>query len=329
MAAEHRIRNARFRADIIRSIRSFFDERGYLEVDTPLLSPFLIPEGAIEVFETRFLHPYRDDHTLYLTPSPELWMKRLLAEGFPHIYQVCKSFRNSEQIGTIHNPEFTMLEWYTLDAGYLESIDCTEELLAAVCPAGAAPAVSPPFRRMRMAEAFRTYAGFELEECTGADGRRRLKQEAARLGLDASADETWEETFNRIFVAGVEPNLPVDTPLILYDYPAAVPTLAEGKRGTPWSERWELYIRGVETANCFTEKIDAAEVDRFFSEETARKENSSVAHRIDEEFRRLFRNGFPRCTGVALGVDRLCMALLDETNIGGVILFPFSDILSR
>ncbi len=121
----------RSRARFTRRSRRFFLERGYLEVETPLLAPALIPEPALEVFRTEWIDPRcLAARELFLVPSPELWMKRLLARGSGSLFQICKSFRNFEALGRYHNPEFTMLEWYTVDADYMDSADLTDELLA-------------------------------------------------------------------------------------------------------------------------------------------------------------------------------------------------------
>ena len=130
----------RARSRFTQAVRAFFLERRYLEVDTPLLAPALIPEPALEVFRTEWIDPRSlSARELFLIPSPELWMKRLLARGSGNLFQICKAFRNFEALGRYHNPEFTMLEWYTVGAGYLDSADLTDELLG--CLAGIQPSV--------------------------------------------------------------------------------------------------------------------------------------------------------------------------------------------
>jgi lysyl-tRNA synthetase class 2 len=118
------------RARIIRQVRSFFDTRGYLELDTPLLSPDLIPESCLEVFETNLIRPSGEKKPYWLIPSPEIWMKKIIAAHRVNVYQICKCFRNGESTGFLHNPEFTMLEYYTMDAGYEDSLKITEDLFA-------------------------------------------------------------------------------------------------------------------------------------------------------------------------------------------------------
>jgi len=330
---------ARQRSYFIDCIRRFFIERGYLEVDTPLLSPALIPEAPIEIFETT-LRSVRGSRPLYLIPSPEVHMKKLLAAGSGNIFQICRSFRNLEQTGRHHNPEFTMLEWYTLEAGYGQSAALTEELFAGLAETAGRPELAPPFRRMSIREAFMEYAGIDLLETRSLP---QLRSECRRLGMLILSDEgghppgssgvphappSWEELYHRIFLTFVEPRLPTDKPLLLTDYPRQIPCLAKDIPGTPWKERWELYVDGIEVANCYSEETDPAKVEQFFSDEYAKKSLASMTvPDIDREFLEIFHRGYPESSGVALGIDRLIMSLTRRDSIEGVIFFPISDKL--
>ncbi len=315
-------------ARFIRSIRAYFADRGYAEVDTPCLCPYLIPEPAIEVFRTEYLSSRGADVPLWLAPSPELWMKRLLAQGSGSIFQISHSFRNGDLGSPVHNPEFRLLEYYTTGAGYLDSIGVTEDLfsrlLAENTPGRPPEQLAPPFLRMSMEEAFRRCAGIELAACQDA---RQMKEAGARQGAAMPADPTWEEAFHIAFLTLVEPSLPRSRPLVLTDYPAQVPTTARRTPGTPWAERWELFIDGVEIANCYTEETDPQALSALIKEESERKKACRVPHRIDEGLAGVFPAGFPLCSGVALGVDRLEMVFNGDASLQGVILFPFSAIL--
>jgi len=317
-------------ARFIRSIRSYFTDHGYAEVDTPSLCPYLIPEPAIEVFRTEYLSSRGDASPLWLAPSPELWMKRLLAQGSGSIFQISHSFRNGDLGGPIHNPEFRLLEWYTAGAGYLDSIGVAEDLfsrlLAENTPGRPRKQLAPPFLRMTMEEAFRRFAGIELAGCRNA---QQMKEAGLRQGVAMPADPTWEEAFHIVFLTLVEPGLPRSQPLVLTDYPALVPTTARRKPGTPWAERWELYIDGVEIANCYTEETDPSALRVLIREEAERKKGCRIPHRIDEGLADIFPPGFPSCSGAALGVDRLEMVFNGEASLQGVILFPFSAIMER
>jgi lysyl-tRNA synthetase class 2 len=320
---ERLLRQARFLA----AVRRYFSDTGYAEVDTPVLSPFLIPEPAIEIFRTDWLPAAGPGRPMWLAPSPELWMKRLLARGSGSIFQVSRSFRNGDLGSPLHNPEFRLLEWYTLGASYLEAIAVTEGLFSALLSdAGSLDpdGLEPPFRRLTMEEAFRQAAGIELGECqeTGA-----LKKAGERAGAAMPARPTWEEAFHIAFLTLVEPGLPRDRPLVLMDYPRQIPTTARPLPGTPWAQRWELYVRGVEIANCYTEETDAAALRALFGEEEARGKGRRTPHDTDWDLAEEFPPGFPSCTGTALGLDRLEMVMRREESLQGVILFPFSAIL--
>ena len=204
-------RHARFNG----ALRAFFDGRGYTEVDTPTLAPFLIPEPAIEVFRTEFLTREGAEIPLWLIPSPELWMKRLLARGSGNIYQVSRSFRNGDFGGAFHNPEFRLLEWYTMGAGYRESIGIAEDLfaflLSAEEPGRPREHLAPPFLRYTMEEAFRQMAGIELADCQEVAAMRNA---GLSKGLAMPRELTWEEAFHIVFLSLVEPELPA-TPVPL------------------------------------------------------------------------------------------------------------------
>jgi lysyl-tRNA synthetase class 2 len=318
------------RARIIRETRAFFDSRHYLETDTPLLAPDLIPENCLEVFETAYLPPRgsrQQSEKRWLIPSPEIWMKKLIAAHRTSMYQICKCFRNTESRGHLHNPEFTMLEYYTMDADYLDSLALTEELFAHVITAigsNAVPQLQGPFMRITMEEAFRRWAGFSLYECA-AKGQAAMEAEARRLGLDPPPGLDIAALYDLMFIHAVEPALPRDRPVALLDYPAFVPCLAKkGKDGTSM-ERWELYVQGIELANCYTEETGAQAVRHYFEAEAAEKEKSAlVPHRIDQNYWKTFLpgkdgNAFPPCSGVAMGLDRLIMALLGKSSIDGVL----------
>ncbi len=320
------------RSALLKQLRSFFDARGYLEVDTPLLAPALLPEAHITPFSTQFLHPFAGNYPLYLIPSPEVYMKRLLSHGSGDIYQINRCFRNEEQVGREHNPEFTMLEWYTLDADYLDSLKTAQELLAYLAPLDTQGICSRPAEVMTVQEACMKHAGLDLEK---AQSISEITEQAVLLGLTPPTSNdavTWEEIFNRVFLSFVEPELPKDRPCFLKDYPSQIPCLAKEKPGTPWKERWELYLGGRELANCYSEETDPDAVYNFCSSSAraiAKKTQSQGTEtpELDLQFPKLYESPHPPCSGTALGVDRLLMALTGTQDIGGVILFPLSDIL--
>ncbi len=325
-----------YRASILQNIRRFFTERGYLETDTPALAPALIPETCLEVFKTEYAEPWSGNvRPLYLVPSPEIYLKKIIAQHRVNIFQLSKCYRNVESIGRIHSPEFTMLEYYTIDSDYTGSAALTEELFAFLLPApeknGNAAEdlfadLRPPFARMTMDDAFARYAGFRLSSCpSSAD----LAREARAMGLSASDSDAWDDLYELIFVQAVEPSLPRDKPVLLTDYPARVPCLAKDIPPSPENgyfpakERWELYARGVELANCYTEENDPEKVRQYFEREGAlKKKTAKIQHETDEDFPGIFA-GFPPCSGVALGADRLVMLMACRKSLATVLPFPF------
>ncbi len=326
---------ARLRARVIAETRKFFDQRSYLEVDTPLLAPALIPEPHIEVFATEHRNPHGDADpgaagpgvARFLIPSPEVWMKELLTAGYGNIYQLSHCFRNAESAGPQHSPEFTMLEWYTVNADYMDSADDTDALLehltsmlAARLPPDRVRACRPPALRLSVSEAFERYAGIGA----GAfDDVERMREAAASAGLsvrpagDESGGESYDDLFQRMFLTFVEENLPTDRPVILTDYPAAVPTLAEQDADTPFARRWELYLAGIEVANCYSEERDSDRLRSYLQHAEEAKLRALVPHPAADGL--VAFSSAPACSGVALGVDRLLMALTAAKDIREVI----------
>ena len=309
------------RALIIQKVRSFFIKRGYLELDTPLLSDNLIPESCLEVFQTELLHPKgsrKENKSLWLIPSPEIWMKKIIARHRVNVFQICKCFRNGEQSGHLHNSEFTMLEYYTMDADYMDSLSLTEELFKEIDKDDRLL----PFDRITAAKAFEQYAGFDLFKIS-EKGAEAMAIKARKLGLEPAPDMTVSELYDLIFIHCVEPNLKKEKPVALLDYPAFVPCLAKKKERTV--ERWELYYSGIELANCFSEETDPENVKKFFiNEEKEKEKNAVVKHRVDHNYWKIFNDkknvGFPRCSGTAMGLDRLIMALTSRSSIDSVLI---------
>jgi lysyl-tRNA synthetase class 2 len=327
----------RFRSSVFHAIRDFFDGRGYLEVDTPLLSPDLIPESCLEVFETVRLPPRgsaRKPQSYWLVPSPEIWMKKIIAGHGQSVYQICRCFRNGESSGRFHSPEFTMLEYYTMDADYRDSIGITEKLFTCLLNSlkdmPDSPYLRPPFERISVGEAFSRWAGFDLYEAANCTGG--MEAEARRLGLEMPPGLDNAAVYDLIFVDKVEPALSREKPVVLVDYPAFVPCLAKKSGDGNTVERWELYIRGIELANCYSEETDPQAVREFFQQEKSAKERSAlVRHRVDEDYWKIFlpkrdensrERLFSPCSGVALGMDRLMMVLAGRQTIDGVLPFP-------
>lgn len=283
MIQEELIANLERRARILRAIRTFFDERGFIEVETPVRIAAPAPEAHIDCPVVP--SPDGIGGTTYLRASPELQMKKLLADGMRQIYQIGPCFREGER-GRRHNPEFTMIEWYRKDATYLDIAKDAEDLLSALFPE------KPTFRRLTVREAYREYAGWDPWEDWNQD----------RFDFDMATK--------------IEPNLP-RAPVFLMDYPPQAASLAK-LRGDV-TERWELYVGGIELANCFTELCEEAEQrKRFLASKAERQELGESDYPIDEEFlTKLPRMG--SASGVALGIDRLVMLLCGAKEISSVM----------
>ena len=319
--------NLRKRAKIIAGIRRFFDEKGFVEVETPLMVPQPGMEPHLEAFQTMY-----EMHQFYLHTSPEYAMKRLLAAGFERIYQVCKVFRH-EPVGRMHTPEFTMLEWYRAYADYTDIMVDTEYLIAelatdlygepVVRTDQCAVDLTPPWERISVREAMLRYAGIT------ADPYSETAAFIRQAGLSTvDKDDPPDVAFFKVFLDRVEPHLGVQKPAILYDYPAPMAALAKRKSNAPdLAERFEVYIAGVELCNAFTELNDPDEQRQRLEEEAAQRvREGNPAYPIDERFLAALEYGMPPSGGIALGVDRLIMLLTGASSISEVMAFPMSDL---
>lgn len=332
------------RALSIQAARDFFIKENYLELDTPALSESLIPETCLEVFKTEYLSPSfsKDAHqakAFFLTPSPEIYIKPIIAQTKRSVFQISKCYRNVESIGHIHNPEFTMLEYYTMNADYHDSIKISEALLKYVAdrvkdnPLADKEMLkifSSGFECITMDEAFRKYAGIALSSEHSA---LELAFYAEKLGLGrAESYSDWKEDdlYELLLVHAVEPKLPKNKLIALLDYPAFVPCLAvenskkvlnKKNEEIDWKtvERWEVYLNGVELANCYTEERDEKKIDSYFkSENSLKQEYALVPHPAVQNFGNICSK-MPPCSGVAMGFDRLIMLLAGKKTLGPVI----------
>lgn len=306
----------RQRAELLQRLRRFFDDFGFIEVETPLLDAEIIPELHIEPFDVVSKH---DMPSLWLQASPELHMKRLLAEGLSAIYQVTRSFRRNER-GQLHNPEFTIVEWYRVGDRMRDGVD----LLSSLCRdvAGAPPATLTTY-----GEAFRS--------CVDVDPHRatceQLAAAAQRLGVSVPEGHDHvnrDEWLNLLLTAAIEPQLGAAGPEILYHYPATQSALAAtvaDSHGNEVAERFELYWRGSELANGYHELTDSA-ILRSRLEEVNRKriaDNRPALPLPEKLFAAMEAPGLPACSGCALGFDRLVMLAAGSTSIDDVMAFPF------
>jgi elongation factor P--(R)-beta-lysine ligase len=287
------------RANVIRLIREFFFCHKYLEVETPVKSPAVIPEAHIDLFAA-------GDH--FLMASPELYMKRLLARGYLKIFQICKCFRKNER-GRFHLPEMTLLEWYGANDTYLDLMDQCQALVRHIaqgmglngrlCWQGTTLDLARPFQRLTVHQAFDTHAGISCDQAL-ATGR-----------------------FDEIMGFEIEPCLGKNQPAFLMDYPGSLASLAALHPDNPaLAQRCEFYMAGIELANGFTELTDAeAQRRRFEVENQIRQRNGMPELPLPDLFLSELA-ALPPCAGIALGVDRLVMLFADAPGIDPVVAFP-------
>ncbi|HYZ39574.1 MAG TPA: EF-P lysine aminoacylase EpmA [Stellaceae bacterium] len=324
------------RGRVLQTIRRFFSDRGFVEVDTPALqlSPGLEPH--LQAFATE-LHDPRDGQVRrrYLHTSPEYAMKKLLVGGMQRIWQLAHVFRDGER-SAAHHPEFAMLEWYRVGASYHDLMEeCTALVRACQWAAGIealtwrgrSADARREWQRISVAEAFRRHCGIDLlattPDPTNPD-TDRLAAAAGAIGIAPHAGDDWEALFFRIFLDRIEPHLGVGAPTILYDYPASMAALSRRRRDDPrLAERFEVYICALELANAFGELTDPAEQRARFLADQARKQTLyGEACPVDEDFLAALEAGLPPCAGIALGFDRLVMLATGAEDIEEVLWAP-------
>ena len=303
------------RADILMRIRGFFAERQVLEVDTPTMASAGVTDVHLHNFTTRFVGPGQADGlALYLQTSPEFHMKRLLAAGFGAIYQIAKAYRN-EEAGRLHNPEFTMLEWYRPGFDHHALMDEMADLLQLVL------AVAPP-SRMTYQQAFLE----TLNVCPLSASLEALRRAGLGLGADdlLNTEPHRDTILQLLFALGVEPRIGQEVPCFVYDFPASQAALAcINPQDSRVAERFEVYFKGIELANGFHELTDADEQRlRFELDNQTRAELGLNERPLDEYLLAALAHGLPQCAGVALGVDRLVMLAQGAERLEQVIAFP-------
>jgi len=324
----------RQRAKVIDEIRRFFKSEGFLEIQTPSLAPALLPESYLEVFATQLKDKLGKKWPAFLTPSPELWHKKLLVAGSGDIFEISKSFRNTDLGGHFHNPEFTLLEWYRARGDYQTTMKDCEELIRFLVKEkrlayqGRSLRVDLPFARLSVVEAFARYA--QIDQKTLFD-LERLKETLKKRGYQLHEQDKWESVYNLVYLKEVEPNLGWERPTIIYDYPAQFAPLAKtSQRDSRFKERFELYLFGVELADGYSELNDPTEQKKqFIKEARQRRRQGKVDHPLDWDFVAALEEGLPDCSGVALGIERLLMVLLDKQDISEVLLFTAEEIFGR
>lgn len=298
----------RRRAELLKAVRRFFDDRGFLEVETPLLSHDTVVDRHLDPIPvTLFNEPRQPERgeKFWLQTSPEFCMKRLLAAGMTAIYQITKAFRGGRESGPEHNPEFTIVEWYRAQDDYAAGMQLLSDLAEAIFQTG-------PAERLTYREAFQKHAGFDPFSPTVPLSPGLPKDAARDLNLDC-----W-------LTSEIEHKLGQDLPTILHDYPASQSALARIRPGDPpLAERFELYFRGLELANGYHELLDPAVLrERNRTNNTERFADDKYLLPADSLLLAAMDHGLPPCSGCALGFDRLVMAVTKAKSIEEVLAFP-------
>jgi len=311
------------RARLIRAMRAFLDARGFLEVETPMMQP--IPGGAIA-------RPFKTHHNalgmdLYLRIAPELYLKRLLVGGFERVYEINRNFRN-EGTSTLHNPEFTMLEFYQAYADYTDLMELTEELFVDLAHSlrgsltlmwGEHPLdLKPPWRRLAFFDGLSEALGLRVTPETDVAAVARAAAARGIVHDEGPAPKLWKEAFETL----VEPTL--IQPTFVVDFPTELSPLAKRKRDNPLLvDRFELFVAQHEMANAYSELNDPVDqLARFREQAGLQARGDDEAHWLDEDYVRALEYGMPPASGEGIGIDRLLMMFANQPSIREVILFP-------
>ena len=311
------------RSRIIQALRNYLLDRGFLEVETPMLN--VIAGGATA--RPFITHHNALDMDLYMRIAPELYLKRLLVGGFEKVFEIGKNFRN-EGVSTKHNPEFTSVEVYQAYADASDMMKLTEELVAHIAQEVLGTteiqfgehtiSLAPPWPRLPMLEAVKQYAGVDLAGLDDAQAR----QVAQDRGLEVEPNASYAQVLEEFFDTYVEPNL--IQPVFITDHPVEISPLAKRKKDNPQlTERFEPYVMTWEIANGFSELNDPIDqLERFRKQVEKRESGDEEAHMMDEDFVIALEHGMPPAGGLGIGIDRLVMLLTNCRSIRDVILFP-------
>ncbi len=297
------------REKVVDTIRSFFKNQEFHEVFTPILVPVPSTEPNLEVFKTELRTSKGLRRDAFLIMSPEFSIKKLLAAGIGNCFEITKCFRNEEEVSPLHNPEFTMLEWYRVGADYKDIMQDFENLFLKVTGKdkleyqGETYDLATPWPRIRISEAFKKYTGKDV--------------------LDVS-----DEDFYKIYFNEIEPELlKLKKPYFIYDYPISQASLSKPAKDPRFAERFEVFLAGIELGNCFSELTDAKEQKRRFEKDkTLRQAQGRLNYPIDDDLIEALDSGLPKVSGIAVGVDRLIMLAADVPTIADTMFFPGEEM---
>jgi elongation factor P--beta-lysine ligase len=319
-------------------IRDYFISRSFHEVETPTILPQIPLEPNLYALKTTWAHRFLD---FYLATSPESSLKKLIAEGLGNCFAISKVFRDLEDIGSTHNLEFSMLEWYEMGFDYHHLAQTTENLILTLFHGinnknnnrvnnilnyqNYRIDLTPPWHRFTLQELFQKFANLDLSQNLTTS---QLLTTAATKGYSTDGITTWEPLYTQIFVNEIEPRLPTDKPSFIFDYPTSLSPLCKPCPDSPgFSQRFEFYIGGMEIGNGYTELTDASILEKNFQAEAEfRAQNHLPTHPYDQKLIEATKT-FPDCTGIGLGVDRLGMLFANAAHINEVLYFPTSQLI--
>lgn len=331
---EHILQNKKFleaKFNILKYIRNFFDQENFLEIESPLIVKYPGQEPNLSPIELKVINERGQVFSGFLHTSPEYTMKKMLAAGFQKIFFLGKCFRNEESFGGIHNPEFTMLEWYHTGVSLEKIMDDVENLFNFVSEKIYEQKIISEklifnFERISMKDLWQEYVKVNLDNYLTRESLLKLCQEKK---YNPAENENYETLFYRIFLNEIEPKLK-NRKVIIFNYPEIMASLSRATTTAfGYAERFEAYVNGVEICNAFGELTDGQEQKkRLLRERAERQKQGKTVFEIDEEFISALGQ-MPSSSGIALGVDRFVMALLSCQNINNVITLPASELFSE
>jgi len=325
---------------IIKAIREFFEELNFHELESPILTCTLPQERYLDVLSTTITFRKNKKYKAYLIPSTESFNKKMLVAGLGNHFVVTKVFRDLEEVSSHHIPEFTMLEWYTVGKNYFDLMTTTEKLIIFIKKfldkkfgreqnlnliyQGQKINLKSPWYRFSVSELFEKFLKRELRSVLNINAFKELGK---NLDLNIDKNDDWQSIFERIFAIHIEPNLPKEKPVFVYDYPKILCPLTKEKKTDPdFCEKVELYFLGKEIGNGYTELTDPKEQKRrFLEEKEARKKLRKEEIKFDHDLIEALKLGIPEVAGIGIGIDRLAMIFANTKNISDVNYFPLTE----
>lgn len=324
------------RLQILRFIREFFWSQDFIEAETPIALRLPGQEPYLNPMPVDFFNSFLKSHRFYLRTSPEYALKKLLAAGYEKVFEIGKCFRNEENFGGTHNPEFTMIEWYRAPGTYMDFMDDTEKLFKYVGQKLSTDKLQYrecqidwrlPWQRITVKDLWQKYVGVNLDDYLLIE---QLKKLTFDLGYQVNPTDEYEDLFYKIFLNKIEARLGLETPTFVYEYPAQMCSLSRKcDHDQRYAERAELYIGGLELANGFGELVEAdAQMENLQKDRALRQRLGRPIWEVDKDFIAALKSGIKPAGGIALGVDRMVLLFTGARDINEVIFQSANDQIS-